>query len=97
MNKHEFTTLVKSKGEYASLNEADKAIKAVVDAISDVVANQDSINIPGLGTFTTALQKGRTGTVPGTQHQYQTQDKQVPRFKASSILKDRVSAKGENN
>lgn len=44
----------------------------------------------GFGALKTALQKGKTGTVPGAEKTYTTEDKIVPKFKAGKGLLDAV-------
>ncbi|HEX5671029.1 MAG TPA: HU family DNA-binding protein, partial [Sulfuricurvum sp.] len=39
-----------------------------------------------------SLQKGKSGTVPGTTKKYTTSDKMVPKFKPGKSLKDSVAA-----
>jgi DNA-binding protein HU-beta len=90
MNKAQFTDLVKISGAYASKAEAEKAINAVTDSITAALAMRDEVSLVGFGTFATATQKGKSGTVPGTDKKYETSDKIVPKFKAGKTLKDRV-------
>lgn len=92
MKKDEFVNLVKAKGEYKTKVEAERAIKAFVDAITEALAKQEDVLLVGFGTFTAVLQKGKTGKVPGTDKTYTTEDKMVPKFKAGKGLKDRLSA-----
>jgi len=91
MNKAQFVELVQAKGEYKTKAEADKAIDAVTAAITEALANKDEVSLIGFGAFKTALQKGKTGTVPGTTKSYTTEDKMVPKFKAGKGLLDAVA------
>ncbi|MFA6195297.1 MAG: HU family DNA-binding protein [Sulfurimonas sp.] len=92
MNKAQFVELVQGKGNYKTKAEADKAIDAVTEAITQLLVNKDEISLVGFGSFATALQKGKTGKVPGTDKDYTTEDKMVPKFKAGKSLKDRVAS-----
>ena len=49
------------------------------------------VSLVGFGSFNAALQKGKSGKVPGTDKMYTTEDKMVPKFKAGKGLKDRVA------
>jgi len=91
MNKSEFVELVQSSGEYKTKVEAESAIKAFTEAVSVALAKKEDVSLVGFGNFTAALQKGKSGKVPGTDKTYTTQDKMVPKFKAGKGLKDRVA------
>lgn len=91
MNKSEFIEQVKIKGGYDTKVEARRALDAVSEALSDTLVAKDSVNITDIGTFSTKVQKGKSGTLPGSTKTYSTQDKIVPKFSASSKLKEAVS------
>jgi DNA-binding protein HU-beta len=92
MNKAQFVELVQASGEYKTKVEAEAAIKAFTDAITTAVVKKDDVSLVGFGSFSAALQKGKSGKVPGTDKTYKTEDKMVPKFKAGKGLKDRVAA-----
>lgn len=91
MKKDDFIELMQKQGAYKTKTEAQKAIKAFTSAVTEALAEQKHISLVGFGNFSTTLQKGKTGKVPGTDKTYVTQDKIVPKFKAGATLKDRVS------
>ena len=91
MNKSELLAEIKAAGSYSSQADAEQALKAVAETIVNVVASGKEVNIPKFGKFVPALQKGKTGTIPGTDKTYTTQDRMVPKFKASSVFKDAVA------
>ena len=92
MNKAQFVELVQKNGNYKTKVEAENAIKAFTEAVTDALVAKDEISLVGFGSFSAALQKGKSGTVPGTSKKYTTKDKMVPKFKAGKGLKDRVAA-----
>ena len=92
MNKTQFIELVQESGEYKTKVEAEGAIKAFTEAVSVALAKKEDVSLVGFGSFVTTLQKGKSGTVPGTDKTYTTQDKMVPKFKAGKGFKDRVAA-----
>ncbi|WP_104722394.1 HU family DNA-binding protein [Helicobacter mesocricetorum] len=92
MNKSEFVDLVKSVGEYETKKDAEKAISSFVAAVEKALSKKESIELVGFGKFESVLQKGKEGTVPGTNKKYKTKDKFVPKFKAGKGLKDAVAA-----
>ena len=92
MNKAQFVELVQTSGDYKTKVEAEAAIKAFTDAVTTALVKKEDVSIVGFGAFTSMLQKGKSGKVPGTDQTYTTQDKMVPKFKAGKGLKDRVAA-----
>lgn len=92
MNKAQFVELVQKHGQYKTKAEADKAIDAVTSAITEALVQKEEVSIVGFGSFSTALQKGKTGKVPGTDKNYTTDDKTVAKFKPGKMLKDSVAA-----
>ena len=92
MNKAQFVELVQASGNYKTKVEAETAIKAFTEAVTQALVKNDSVSLVGFGSFESALQKGKSGKVPGTNKTYTTQDKMVPKFKAGKGLKDRIAA-----
>ncbi|MFA6396304.1 MAG: HU family DNA-binding protein [Sulfurimonas sp.] len=92
MDKAQFVELVKEKGGYKSKNEAETAIKAFTEAVTSALASKEEVSLVGFGMFEAVLQKGKTGTVPGTDRSYTTEDKMAPKFKPGKGLKDSVAA-----
>ena len=92
MNKAQFVELVQKHGDYKTKAEAEAAIKAFTEAVTDALVAKEDVTLVGFGSFSSSLQKGKSGTVPGTDKSYTTKDKMVPKFKAGKGLKDRISA-----
>lgn len=92
MNKAQFVELVQESGEFDTKVQAERAIKAFTDAVTTALTKKEDVTLVGFGSFTAALQKGKTGKVPGTTKTYTTQDKMVPKFKAGKSFKDAVEA-----
>ena len=92
MNKAQFIELVQECGEYKTKIEAENAIKAFTEAVTVALVKKEDVSLVGFGSFVAALQKGKSGKVPGTDKTYTTQDKMVPKFKAGKGLKDRVAS-----
>jgi len=92
MNKAQFIELVQKHGEYKTKIEAENAINAFTEAVTEALVAKESIALVGFGTFESALLKGKTGKVPGKDTTYTTEDKMVPKFKAGKGLKDSVAA-----
>jgi len=92
MNKAQFIELVQNSGNYKTKVEAEVAIKAFTEAVTTALVQKEDVSLVGFGSFVAALQKGKSGKVPGTDKTYTTQDKMVPKFKAGKGLKDRVAS-----
>jgi len=92
MNKAQFVELVQKHGDYKTKADAEAAIKAFTDAVTEALVAKEDVTLVGFGSFSSALQKGKSGTVPGTDKTYTTKDKMVPKFKAGKGLKDRIAA-----
>jgi DNA-binding protein HU-beta len=92
MNKAQFVEQVQKSGDYKTKVEAENAIKAFTQAVTEALVAKEDVSLVGFGGFTSALQKGKSGKVPGTDKTYTTSDKMVPKFKAGKGLKDRVAA-----
>ena len=90
MKKNE---LVEKVAEGASLTKADaeRAINALVNAVSEALVEGDKVPLKGLGTFEVRERKARTGINPRTRETIEIAASKVPAFKASSTLKDAVN------
>lgn len=73
--------------------EADKALGALVSAITDTVAGGDRVAIPGLGTFERRERSARTGRNPQTGEEIQIAATSVPGFKPAAQFKTTVAGK----
>lgn len=92
MNKAQFVELVQKSGNYKTKVEAEAAIKAFTDAVTMALVAKEEVSLVGFGSFAASLQKGKSGTVPGTSKTYSTEDKMVPKFKPGKSLKDSIAA-----
>lgn len=91
MNKAEFVELVKKEGEWETKKDAEKAVNSFVSAVASALSKKQSIEIVGFGKFEAAIQKAKTGKVPGTGKTYTTKEKAVPKFRPGKGLKDQVA------
>jgi DNA-binding protein HU-beta len=92
MNKAQFVELVQKNGGYKTKVEAETAIKAFTEAVTEALVAKEEVSLVGFGSFSSSLQKGKSGKVPGTDKTYSTADKMVPKFKPGKSLKDSVEA-----
>lgn len=73
--------------------EADKALGALVTAITSGVAQGDRIAVPGLGTFERRERAARTGRNPQTGEEMEIAATKTPGFKPAAQFKSSVSGK----
>lgn len=91
MNKAQFVELVQANGDYKTKIEAEVAIIAFTESVTKALSQNEDVSLVGFGSFTAILQKGKSGKVPGTDKTYTTEDKIVPKFRASKAFKDSVA------
>ena len=92
MNKTEFVAAVAKKSGL-SKKDAEKAVKAFVDTVSEQMVAGDKITIVGFGTFEVSERAAREGRNPKTGEAMPIPASKVPRFKAGQGLKDAVNGK----
>lgn len=89
LNKADLVAAVAEKTEFTK-KDADKAIAAVFEAISEALGEGDKVQLVGFGTFGVRNQKERTGRNPQTKKPLKIPARNVPFFKAGKALKEGV-------
>jgi DNA-binding protein HU-beta len=89
MNK---TELVERIAEEAGLGrrQADQALRAALNAITDAVAAGERVTLPGFGTFERRDRAARQGRNPQTGDTIKIAKSRVPAFKAGAGFKSYV-------
>jgi integration host factor subunit alpha len=75
-----------------SKKEAVAAVEAVFDLMKEVLEHGEMLKIAGFGTFGLREKKERKGRNPQTGTPIAIPARRVVTFKASNLLKDRLSA-----
>ena len=90
MNKSE---LISAVAEKASLSKKDSeaAVSAVLDVISDTLAQGEEVRLVGFGSFEVKHRKERMGLNPKTKTAVPIPATKVPSFKPGKALKDVVA------
>ncbi len=90
MNK---TELVAAIAEKAGLTkkDAEKALTAAVEAVTEALAKEDKVQIIGFGTFEVKKRGARMGRNPRTNETIKIDATKTPVFKAGKALKDKVA------
>ena len=91
MNKTELIAAVAEKAEI-SKKDAEKAVKAFTDVVSEELANGGKIQLVGFGTFEVSERPAREGRNPRTGETMTIAATKTPKFKVGKALKDMVNA-----
>ena len=91
MTKQEFVTAVASRSGLSS-RDAQKAVDAFLDTITDTLRNSGDVNFTGFGKFSAADRAARQGVNPRTGERVQIAATRVPKFSAGSQLKAAVKS-----
>ena len=70
--------------------QAAAAVDTIISAISDSLADGESVRLVGFGTFSVKERKARIGRNPRTGAELNIAAKNVPVFSAGKALKDAV-------
>lgn len=91
MNK---TELVAAVAEQAGLSkkDAEAAVKAFTDVVTEALMAGDKIQLVGFGTFEVSERAAREGRNPRTGETMTIEASKTPKFKAGKALKDLVNA-----
>lgn len=90
MTKTELINAVAEKAELTK-KDADKAVSAVIDTITESLAKGEKIQLVGFGTFEVREHAAKEGINPATKEKMNIPAKKVPAFKAGKALKDVVA------
>ena len=93
MTKQEFIGAVAQRSGLPS-RDAQKAVDAFLDTITDTLRSGGDVNFTGFGKFSAASRAARQGVNPRTGERVQIAATTVPKFSAGSQLKSAVKASG---
>jgi len=71
--------------------DAEGALKAFAEAITDALKAGEKVALVGFGTFSVGDRAARTGQNPQTGKKIEIPAAKVPKFKAGKALKDAVN------
>lgn len=69
---------------------AEKAVSAVLEAVTKALENGEKVSLIGFGTFEVRDRAARTSVSPATGKKVEIAARKVPVFKAGKALKDAV-------
>lgn len=87
--------LISKTAESAGLSkkDAEKAVGAVIDAITGALKGGDKVQLVGFGTFSVKDRPARVAINPATKEKINVPATKVPGFKAGKALKDLIAGK----
>lgn len=91
MNKKELLSVIAEKSQL-TLAQVDAAFLATFETIQQILVGQDSVAIPGFGSFSTKVRAERKGRNPSTGQAILIPKATVPVFKPGSHLKESVNS-----
>ena len=91
MNKTELVAAVAEQGDI-SKKDAEKALKAFVDVVTEEMKKGEKVQLVGFGTFEVSERAAREGRNPQTGKTMKIEACKAPKFKAGKALKDAVNA-----
>ena len=91
MNKTELIAAIAEQAEI-SKKDAEKALKAFVDVVTEQLKEGEKEQLVGFGTFEVSERAAREGRNPQTGKTMKIAACKAPKFKAGKALKDAVNA-----
>ena len=91
MNKVELVASMAEKAELTKV-DAEKALKAFIDVLTEEMKNGGKVQLVGFGTFEVSERAARTGRNPQTGEIIEIKASKAPKFKAGKALKDAFNA-----
>lgn len=90
MTKSDLIERLAERNPRLSTRDADEAVKTVLDAMSDGLAQGHRIEIRGFGSFSLSYRPPRVGRNPKSGERVDVPAKHVPHFKAGKEMRERV-------
>ena len=91
MNRTELVAAMAEKTQL-SKKDADLALKAFIDVLSEEMQKGEKVQLVGFGTFEGSERAAREGRNPKTGETMTISASKSPKFKAGKALKDLVNA-----
>ena len=90
MNRTELVAAMAEKTQL-SKKDAEAALKAFVDVVSEEMKKGEKVQLVGFGTFEVSERAAREGRNPQTGETMQISASKAPKFKAGKALKDLIN------
>ena len=89
MNKQQLVEAMATNANMTKV-DAEKALKAFIDTVTEELKNGGKVQLVGFGTFEVTERAARKGRNPKTSEEIMIPASKSPRFKAGKALKDIV-------
>lgn len=90
MNRTELVAAMAEKTQL-SKKDADLALKAFIDVVSEEMQKGEKVQLVGFGTFEVSERAAREGRNPATGEAMTIKASKAPKFKAGKALKDLIN------
>lgn len=90
MNKTELIAAIAEQAEI-SKKDAEKALKAFVDVVTEQLKEGEKVQLVGFGTFEVSERAAREGRNPQSGEPMTIAASKTPKFKAGKALKDMIN------
>ena len=90
MNRTELVAAMAEKTQL-SKKDADLALKAFIDVVSEEMQKGEKVQLVGFGTFEVSKRAAREGRNPQTGEAMTIAASKTPKFKAGKALKDSIN------
>ena len=91
MNKQELIEAIAEKS-HTSRSDSKKMLDALLETVTETLAQGDNVQLIGFGTFKSTERKARSGRNPRTGETVTIPAKRVPSFTAGNALKEAVQS-----
>ena len=92
MTRSELIEALAARFPQLTTQDAEVAVKELIEAISQALETGQRVEIRGFGSFSLNYRAPRTGRNPKTGEKVEVPGKYVPHFKPGKELRDRVDA-----
>ena len=88
-SKKDLADVIADKFGYTK-KEANEVVATIFDTVAEKMIEGCTVDITGFGKFSVKTREARTGINPLTGEKIDVAETNVPKFKASRVLKDSV-------
>lgn len=92
MTRSELIAALASRFPSLLVQDAEVAVKEILDTIGDALAHGHRVEIRGFGSFALNYRPPRMGRNPKTGESVEVPPKYVPHFKAGKDMRERIEA-----
>lgn len=92
MIKSELVQKIAEENPHLYQRDVENIVSAILDEISDALANGDRVELRGFGAFSVKQRGARTGRNPRTGETVEVDAKAVPFFKTGKELRERLNS-----